>query len=561
MIHNDFVEYLNSLHNYNAQNPNAYGEKNIKSPFFYDVMVKVGLCDFISDGFSSNNPHSIVLTGHAGDGKTSIMYQVLHGLDIEFNSSDKVFDISLPKGEKCRCIKDFSEIADETKTDILREALEMPNHGNYTFMVANTGPLINTFGDLFSEEEKESAKIKLIDVMDRNTGKVLDICGYKICIINVASIDNTYFAEEFLKKITKDKLWDSCCQCENREFCHIKRNRDMIIQNSKRVYEFITMHYIWLMEHGKRLTIRSMAEQLAYMITGGYDCFSVKASKPYKYLFSNLFFGYVGTVRDDSALKILAVNEAYKCAYDSKRLRSDENLLVNGDFSKLFGKEIAHIISMAELENAYVSGWVEFLRRTYLMLNIVTDEKTVEYDWEDSFSKQFKRFCELRDGKTTPSRQDANLICDALSMIYIGTTNSDQQIPLTLSRESGIAQNVQLITGSIPTRNIRLVQVETKDSSFSKGKKRYILKIEVNKKILDNEITLPLLDYFEELKNGVISTNVDPQLSHGVESLKAQLSNELDDNDEDSFEMIILRNNGNIPVRLEITDSKHIREI
>jgi hypothetical protein len=315
------------------------------------------------------------------------------------------------------------------------------------------------------------------------------------------------------------------------------------------------------MEHGKRLTIRSMAEQLAYMITGGYDCFSVKASKPYKYLFSNLFFGYVGTVRDDSALKILAVNEAYKCAYDSKRLRSDENLLVNGDFSKLFGKEIAHIISMAELENAYVSGWVEFLRRTYLMLNIVTDEKTVEYDWEDSFSKQFKRFCELRDGKTTPSRQDANLICDALSMIYIGTTNSDQQIPLTLSRESGIAQNVQLITGSIPTRNIRLVQVETKDSSFSKGKKRYILKIEVNKKILDNEITLPLLDYFEELKNGVISTNVDPQLSHGVESLKAQLSNELDDNDEDSFEMIILRNNGNIPVRLEITDSKHIREI
>ncbi len=558
---NDFVEYLNSLHNYNAQNPNAYGEKNVESPYFNDVMVKVGLCDYICDSFSSDTPHSIILTGHAGDGKTSIMYQVLDGLDMDFNSSEKVFDIVFPGGDKCRCIKDFSEIADEDKAGVLKEALEMPDHGNYTFMVANTGPLINTFGELFSEEEKENAKIRLIDAMDRNTGKVLDICGYKICIINVASIDNTYFASEFLKKITQDKLWNSCCQCENRDTCHIKRNRDLIVQNSQRVNEFITMHYIWLMEHGKRLTIRSMAEQLAYMITGGYDCSSVKASKPYKYLFSNLFFGYVGTVRDDSALKILAVNEANKCAYNSKRLRSDENLLVNGDFSKLFGKDVAHIISMAELENAYVSGWAEFLRRTYLMLNIVTEEKIVEYDWEDSFSKQFKRYCDLRDGKTTPSRQDANLICDALSMIYIGTTNSDQQIPLTLSRESGIAQNVQIITGSISTRNIRLVQIETKDSTFSKGKKRNILKIEVNKKLLDSEITLPLLDYFEELKNGVISTNVDPQLSHGVESLKAQLSNELDDIDDDSFEMIILRNNGNVPVRLEITESKHIREI
>lgn len=560
MVKNDFVDYLNSLHNYNAQNPNAYGEKNVESPFFSDVMVKVGLCDYICNSFSSGVPHSIILTGHAGDGKTSIMYQVLDSLDMDFSSSEKVFDIVFPQGNKCRCIKDFSEISDESKAKVLKEALEMPAQGDYTFMVANTGPLINTFGELF-EKEKENAKIRLIDAMDRNTGEIIDIFGYKICIINVASLDNTYFASEFLSNITKKNLWDHCENCDKRDGCHIVRNRDLIVQNSKRVYEFITMHYVWLTEHGKRLTIRSMAEQLAYMITGGFDCDSVKASKAYKYLFSNLFFGYVGTVLDDSAQKILAVNEASSCGYDSKRLRSDENLLVNGDFDLLFGKDVAHIISMAELENAYVNGWPEFLRRTYLMLNIVTDEKTVEFDWEDAFSKQFKRFCDLRDGKTKPSRTDANLICDALSMIYIGTTNSDQQIPLTLSRESGIAQNVQLITGSVPTRNIRLVQEETKDNLFSKGKKRYVLKIEINKNVLNSEITLPLLDYFEELKNGVISTNVDPQLSHGVESLKAQLSNELDDYDDDSFEMIILRNNGNVPVRLEITESQHIREI
>ena len=161
---NDFVEYLNSLHNYNAQNPNAYGEKNVESPFFSDVMVKVGLCDFICDSFSNFQPHSIILTGHAGDGKTSIMYQVLDSLDMDFSTSEKVFDITFPGGNGCRCIKDFSEIPDESKVQVLSEALSMPSVGNYTFMVANTGPLINTFGELFPEDERENAKIKVKDI-------------------------------------------------------------------------------------------------------------------------------------------------------------------------------------------------------------------------------------------------------------------------------------------------------------------------------------------------------------------------------------------------------------
>lgn len=71
---------------------------------------------------------------------------------------------------------------------------------------------------------------------------------------------------------------------------------------------------------------------------------------------------------------------------------------------------------------------------------------------------------------------------------------------------------------------------------------------------------MPLLNYFEELKNGIISTNVDPQLSHGIESLKAELSELMDDSDE-TFEMIILRNSGVKAVSLEIADDGMIREL
>ena len=142
MYNEEYVSYINSLHDYNAQNSNAYGEKNVDNHFFKDVMVEVGLSKYIIKNLNSSNPHVIVLTGHAGDGKTSIMYQVLSDLGIKFDPEEKICDYILPSGKICRCIKDFSEISDKMKKSILSEALDMPLHGNFVFMVANTGPLI-----------------------------------------------------------------------------------------------------------------------------------------------------------------------------------------------------------------------------------------------------------------------------------------------------------------------------------------------------------------------------------------------------------------------------------
>lgn len=557
MGNKEFIMYLNSLHNYNAQNHNAYGEKNVENKFFKNVMVRVGLSNYILQSLKNKEPHLIILTGHAGDGKTSIMYQVLSDLNISFEPDKKICDYTLDNGKQCRCIKDFSEIADEEKVDVLKEAVSLPNKGKFVFMVANTGPLINTFGALFSNaDESEKAKIQLIESMDSNSGNITEIMGYKLCVINVATVDNTYFAVEFLDKITQDELWNKCSNCVKKDYCHILRNRMLIKNNKKQVHEFLNMHYIWLTEHGKRLTIRSMTEQLAYMITGGFECEEVVHSEKYKHLFSNLFFGYVGTLCDTKATNIIAIKEARNCGYDSKRMRSDEVLLVNHGYEKVFGLDMVKIISDAEQKNAYLSGWSEFLRRAYFFMNIITDEKTEDVNYEDIFSKQFRRFLDLRNGKTTPSKSDANLICDALSMIYMGAINNDDpMIPLTLSRDSGIAQNVQLITGTLMKNSIKIRTKETRDSSFNNNKKRNILLLEVNKTKLENEITLPLLNYFEELKNGIISTNVDPQLSHGIESLKAELTRIVDD-DNETFEMIILRNNGAKPVELEITDNR-----
>lgn len=64
---NEFVKYLNGLHNYYAQNQNAYGERNVKSPFYAKTMVPIGVCDYIISSIKENEPHIIILTGRAGD--------------------------------------------------------------------------------------------------------------------------------------------------------------------------------------------------------------------------------------------------------------------------------------------------------------------------------------------------------------------------------------------------------------------------------------------------------------------------------------------------------------
>lgn len=562
MENKEYISYLNSLHNYNAQNPNSYGEKNVNNIFFRDVMVKVELGNYILEKLKNEQPHIIILTGHAGDGKTSIMYQVLKDLGIEFKADEQVENYILPSGKTCKCIKDFSELDDKEKVRVLGEVVAMPDKDGFVFMVANTGPLINTFGELFdNSEDAERAKIDLIEAMDSNTGKINEIMGYKICVINVATVDNTYFAVEFLEKVIQDKLWEKCSECQKKGFCHICRNRDLIKQNISKVNEFMEMHYVWLTEHGKRLTIRSITEQIAYMITGGVNCEEVTRMDAYMYLFCNLFFGYIGTSVDSKAGNIIAIREMQNCGYDNKRLRSDEVLLINQEYSSIFTNEIVEIIHTAKDKNSLVTGWGEFLRRVYFFTNIVIDEKVVAHDCEDIFSKQFKRYLELRNGQTTPSKLDVNLVCDALSMIYIGTTDNNSQIPLTLSRESGIAQNVQLITDMLNDRTIRIVQRASKDNLFCQNNRKLALKLEINRVELKTEITLPLLNYFEELRNGVISTNVDPQLSHGIESLKAELSELVDPLEEDVFEMIILKNSGPKRVGLVITDDKKIREM
>lgn len=543
---NDFVRYLNGLHNYNAQNQNAYGEKNRQSPYYAHTQVEVDVSSHIVNLLTNESPHIIVLTGHAGDGKTSIMYQVLNKLGISLATDQAIVEVTIPlEGKSLICIKDFSELSEETRTTKLKELVNSVKDGKYGFIVANTGPIINTFGNLFkAEEDQEQAKMELINAMDSNIGNMQLVHGYPLTVINVAAIDNTGFAERFLNKIQEQELWACCEECEKKEYCHILNNHKLICENKDRVNEFIRFFYTWQTEYGKRLTIRSMTEHLAFMFTSGDDCENVKPDKLHKKLFSNLFFGYEGIISNPLADNILAVRMAKESNIYSKHLRSDEELLIRRDYVHLFSANVNNIINEVDITTLYSrQGWDTELRRMYLFLNIKQNDSEQHIkDIEDVFSRQFYPYYKVRNEDKPASLIKKELLVDALRMIYTDTamksTNNSAIIPITMSTNGGIGQSVQLIAGTL---NISDLEIQKEcDSEMNQKKNNLYLVIKKDNKY---QLTLPMLNHFEELRNGVIATNIDPQLSHGIENLKATLL-QIANNTDDRLDMLVLSNTG-----------------
>ena len=184
----------------------------------------------------------------------------------------------------------------------------------------------------------------------------------------------------------------------------------------------------------------------------------------------------------------------------------------------------------------------------YFFLSIVP-QNVWDRDTEDIFSKQYTQYLAVRNCNAKPYKAQRQLMIDALRMMYLGTVvSTSNTIPITLSKESGIAQSVQLVVGEININDIEIIAEP--DSEMNASKMNLILRLCKKEK---TPLSLPMINYFEDLRNGVISTNIDPQLSHGIEGLKSQLLKVVSSSDED-VEIIVLNNTGYEKKGLAIED-------
>ena len=129
-MENKFVDYLNTLHNEKSNNSNALAESQINNTVFKKIEVIRPASGYIQNRIVNNDEGClIVLTGHAGDGKTTLLYQTLESLNVKPNGKAVNETVQLESGKQLHFVKDFSELTAYDRKIIFQEALEDSNKG------------------------------------------------------------------------------------------------------------------------------------------------------------------------------------------------------------------------------------------------------------------------------------------------------------------------------------------------------------------------------------------------------------------------------------------------
>ncbi|NKN33461.1 hypothetical protein [Marichromatium bheemlicum] len=139
----EFIVYLNSLHSIRAIGANALAESQAINPFFGDLYEPFPLSKSLKDLLRDQTPRVVILSGHAGDGKSTValdVYKALHRLDPKEPLKAPLREREeIPVGShSVTIVKDMSELSGAQRQDWLREAFA-EGSGSW-LIVSNTGP-------------------------------------------------------------------------------------------------------------------------------------------------------------------------------------------------------------------------------------------------------------------------------------------------------------------------------------------------------------------------------------------------------------------------------------
>lgn len=515
---NPFISYLNSLHNEQASNQNAIAEMQIQSDFFATMQVERDLIGFLCDKL--RNGEFVVLTGHAGDGKTTLLAQVLDELGAHQSILNERDEINC--GFSLRYIKDFSELTHDEQDDELSTCFRRQGA---SLLIANTGPLLLAMERI--APNGDALEEILLEAMDQPAGQAVLIPDIgEVFLLNIARVDNTDFIRPYLNNIIADVHWQTCDGCSCRERCPMLLNRTLLRERFDRASTFIENSYLWLQEYDQRATIRQITAHLSYAMTGGFTCEAVQYKGTpilrYYYLFSNLFWGSRGKADDPAAQQIRGIRLMQGTGFDKKTTSIDYDLFIKNDMHSYFNTTLSELFDGVAplIRSIPISIRHRILKRAFLLFGQEPSEQSAIVRAQ-VFSEWFDEYLDGRSNRTRLKSKTKNAICRAINTLFVGETSDESisTIYLTLRRNNEQTSNVQLLRGQIPTSDVAF-RYDPVDSISANSQQHRLF---MNIGDMRFHIGLPLLNYFSEIKNGVIMTDVDPLLSNGIDSMKAQL--------------------------------------
>lgn len=590
---NPFVSYLNSLHNKSADTDNALAESQARNPFFGLIQISHPLAARVEQLLTGLARRHVILTGHAGDGKSTIALEVikkLKNIALANPLSSQLLrreDIEI-RGLRISVVKDFSEWSAAERAQLLAEMLS-PSSARF-FLVSNTGTLLDAFKAREREAGGDAVRIEseLLAAISALGGDELSLDQTPLSIFNIALIDNLSIAEQILDRMLHEDRWKICETQDCRQSCPIYRNIALMRANQVVVRERLFLAYRRTYEYGQRLTLRQLSAHLAYMVTSGLSFsdiqrMSERAQRPpmAEFMFFNRFFGDNGRDIDHSALQLRAVRAIREQRFgvhsspawerrlwhtsgrvpfqlrapdlpdDFVALRSLGASSDSNDAAAQARDQVRRIVFFLHSFDQSDSGFLKIFLKSAMVLDFAR--------WQIQNSEALS----LQESSTLKKR-----ILHVLQEHFTGVrlpegTPSDRHLFITLSRRShDVRQSAQVVLARYPDDDFR-IRLSTRENAGAGKRRELVLDGPSRANGLNLELSLPFLDYVMMRSQGEIGGTLQSSFLDRLERFKGQLIRAAGARDTDDIMLVRLRTNNTFRRhvfsvrgdRLEVTDA------
>ncbi len=550
----ELIDYINSLHNISASGTNTLAESQINSTYFADIYCPFPIVTLLESLLTKNQNTVIILTGHAGDGKSTIAFELLRKLgNDKYPSGYQFKEHEYLKPYNLNVLKDMSELSLDDRRKLLSQAFS--SKGNWV-IVSNTGPLLTSiaeslknteWGSHYKDYEIESEILKYLNEEinhsdDLSKVKLPSVDGKELYIVNIAKLNNIDIALQIFKKIVEHSEWQQILQ--NYPHHPISINYQTIKNNYQQVEESIRLTYLYLLNYEKRITLRQMLAHLSASLTAGLSLSNSYSSstsrKNTPILFSDTFFGYIGDQAWHEAKNLKVMELVFRIHAGGYTSLEMEGIISDKDNFSDVQQPLKSIIDDYIDKDRSSESHKEksSLRRILFMYGIQTEFQSDKSLFLGSPNVYKFNQWQLDSNQFENVKRKIKKSCEkALNLFYAGSDDKDH-INITLKRsDASVFQISQLMVCSISKRMLRI--------NYDDKKRLPYLYIK-NKKNIRLDLSLPLLDYIENIVAGDISESLNPIYKTQLERFKLQLIEYAHDSEDDEITLVRMQSDGKL---------------
>ena len=546
MPNNTFISYLNSLHNLGAGGANALAESQALNEYFTELYEPFSIVTPLLESLKGGNDKVIILTGHAGDGKSTValdIYKNLTGLPLSEPLKTPLKELEVIKNVSI--VKDMSELSTENRQNWLTQAFQ--ETGSW-LIVSNTGPLVQSLLN-YSEGHDCSQKIES-DILESLSQDVnpedfsdhtIEYFEKDLIILNLTRLDNVRLGAKLLNKITSHSGWEKCDECRSSKACPIKRNQSALLSAGETPEQRVRWIYQRLNAYEHRLTMRQIVAHLALGITAGMSCEEAREKATAgggnidspgleHILFSESFFGYRDGVIWPEAQSLHAIALLHRELFGSPAGVEYDRLIATdaGMGWAELPEELQSLERHWQQSSSERAGlrWRYTLRRMCYLFGTTKPNSTEKASlFLDNFliSEELRNFDEWQNAKklTLTSRESRaleksclNVLLEAFSGFSVGQFTDQDELYLTLRRsDKSVIQPTQLIIKTLLFRDFHL--------KYCAKKSMPILSYDRDRATLP--LSLPLLDYIKQRSSGELGTELSPIYQSQLDTFQSAL--------------------------------------